>query len=216
MQTTKGQILTFLKRNGGGTVEEVASAFSLSPMTVRQHLASLERDNLITYREVRRPIGRPHFLYQLTEKGHEAFPHHYDRLVRYLLEEVVKIRNGQGIADEAAIASLLESLADRMAEEHSHRLLGKSFPERVETALSILREEGGLVEGQPVSDGVEVRDYNCLYRRALGLQGPTCPWHRRFLSHLLGRDVRGIATGKAGPDCCSCLIEEAAADRLAA
>ena len=88
VRSTKSQILALLKRSAGCTVDELASALELARMTVRQHLATLERDNLIIAREVRRPTGRPHFVYSLTDKGEETFPKRYDHLADMLIDEV--------------------------------------------------------------------------------------------------------------------------------
>ncbi|TMG05113.1 MAG: DeoR family transcriptional regulator, partial [Chloroflexi bacterium] len=47
MQSTKDNILAYLKRSGGAGVEAVASEFGLARMTVRQHLSGLERDGVV-------------------------------------------------------------------------------------------------------------------------------------------------------------------------
>jgi predicted ArsR family transcriptional regulator len=46
LQNTKSEILALLKRSAGSGVEQLASALNLARMSVRQHLATLERDNL--------------------------------------------------------------------------------------------------------------------------------------------------------------------------
>src|SRR5438093_1023429 len=80
MQSTKDNILAYLKRSGGAGVEAVASEFGLARMTVRQHLSGLERDRLVISREERGRTGRPHLLFTLTDEGEERFPKRYDRL----------------------------------------------------------------------------------------------------------------------------------------
>ena len=70
MHSTKTEILALLKRTDGATVDEIASSLGLAPMTVRQHLTALERDCLVRAEEVRRPTGRPHYRYRLTDDGH--------------------------------------------------------------------------------------------------------------------------------------------------
>src|SRR5579859_6372492 len=53
MHSTKSQILAALKRQGGCSVDELAVTLGLAPMTVRQHLATLERDALVGSTEER-------------------------------------------------------------------------------------------------------------------------------------------------------------------
>ena len=69
MRTTKNQILSHLKRSGGSSVEELSTSLGLARMTIRQHLATLERDALVSSREVRRATGRPHYVFSLTDSG---------------------------------------------------------------------------------------------------------------------------------------------------
>src|SRR5712692_2312090 len=88
MQSTKEQILVRLKRTGGSTVEGVATEFGLAGMTVRQHLAGLERDGLVESREERGRTGRPRLLFSLSDGGEERFPKRYDRLADLALCEV--------------------------------------------------------------------------------------------------------------------------------
>ena len=85
MHSTKTDILALLKRNDGATVDEISSALGLAPMTVRQHLTALERDALVSGQEVRRPTGRPHFRFRLTEDGHRRVSDGYDRLLALLV-----------------------------------------------------------------------------------------------------------------------------------
>src|SRR3989337_651693 len=94
-QSTKGQILAFLKRNGGSTVDDLASALGLAGMTVRQHLTMLERDDLVASRKVRRPPGRPHYVYTLTPRGHGTFPRRYDHLAQMMLDELANLEVSQ-------------------------------------------------------------------------------------------------------------------------
>src|SRR2546425_9737137 len=88
MQSTKEHILVHLKRTGGSTVGGVATEFGLARMTVRQHLAGLERDGLVDSREERGRTGRPHLIFSLSDGGEERFPRRYDRLADLALREV--------------------------------------------------------------------------------------------------------------------------------
>lgn len=72
MHSTKSLILAFIKRNGGSTVDELAQALGLIPMTARWHLTALQRDDLLEAEPVRRATGRPHYIYRLTRRGDDA------------------------------------------------------------------------------------------------------------------------------------------------
>ncbi|HEX2922718.1 MAG TPA: winged helix-turn-helix transcriptional regulator, partial [Chloroflexota bacterium] len=85
MQRTRRQILDILKRRGRATLEELSKEVALSPVTVRVHLSVLQRDDLVSVEEVRGKVGRPYFVYSLTEDAEELFPKRYHALANRLL-----------------------------------------------------------------------------------------------------------------------------------
>ncbi|KPJ48209.1 MAG: hypothetical protein AMJ38_05820 [Dehalococcoidia bacterium DG_22] len=149
VQSTKSQILVLLKRSAGSTVDELASALELARMTVRQHLATLERDNLVVAREERRPTGRPRFVYSLTDKGEETFPKRYDRLADMIIDEVALLDSSEmeGLSPAEKKALLFRKLARRIAGQYAQRLEGKTLEERVWAVVDILQAESGFAQG---------------------------------------------------------------------
>jgi len=209
LQTTKEQILAFLKRNGSSTVDDLATALGLAGMTVRQHLMMLERDDLVVSQKVRRPTGRPHYVYALTPQGHDIFRKRYDRLVQMLLGELARMEGAELLqtTGEERVLWVVRRLADRLAEEHAPSVKGKDLEERVAIAASILQQEGGFAEWSKVEGGYEIRDYNCLYRGLLQSHY-ACAWHLRFLTKLLNCEVSHQVDPNCGANCCRYLVYE--------
>ena len=86
MHSTKTEILALLKRNGGRSVNELATALHLASITIRQHLTHLERDGLVVSEQRNGSSGRPTLAFRLTAKAHAAaFPRRSDRLAEMLL-----------------------------------------------------------------------------------------------------------------------------------
>lgn len=218
IQSTKAQILMLLKRSGGATVEELAAKLGVASMTVRQHLANLERDDLVDAVEVRRATGRPHHRYRLTPKGEETFPRRYDRLASLLLQEFSEIDPSAiaGLDAEERTRVVLARLADRLAEQYVARVAGKPFEQRVAEVTQILQEENGFAEYRRVDDGFELRDLNCAYRKLIPFDTRVCQWHLRFLTRLLGDNVTWASEDCGGVDCCRYLILEPAPTRVGA
>lgn len=212
IQTTKSQILALLKRSGGSTVDELASALELARMTIRQHLATLERDNLITAHEVRRPTGRPHFVYSLTDKGEETFPKRYDRLADMIIDEVALLDSSEieGLSSTEKKALLFRKLARRIAGQYAQQLEGESLEERVSAVVDILQAESGFAEWHKLPGGFEIVGYNCPYRRVAESQDEVCVWHLELLSQLLGGRVRAAEFQSRGADCCRFIVETSA------
>ena len=199
-----------IKRSGGSTVDGLATALGLARMTVRQHLAVLERDGMVVSREERRRTGRPHFLFTLSDRGQELFPKRYDRLADLALQEVAFLdaEDIAGLNPEQKKRLLLSKMAERVYLQHQTRVQGKSLPERVATVTKILEEEGGLAEWRVEAQQYEIVDYNCVYRRVVNSHDDLCQWHLTLLSRLLGHDVECTQFQSRGAECCRFVVRQ--------
>lgn len=209
MQSTKENILAYLKRSGGCSIDSLAREFGLAKMTIRQHLAALERDHYVVSREERRKTGRPHLVYSLTESGEELFPRRYERLAELAIEEVAFLD-----ADEIAGLSpgdkkrlLLMKMAERVYRDHEEKVREKPLLDRVQIVTDILREEGGFADWTANDDGFEIADHNCAYRRVVDTQPELCDWHLSLLGRLLGREVECKQFIREGADACRFLVK---------
>ncbi len=209
MQGTKSEILTLLKRSGGSTVEELSSALGLARMTVRQHLTTLGREDLVDAREVRRPVGRPHFVYFLTDRGKEVFPKRYDRLADMIIDEVALLESDEieGLSPGDKKGLVFSKLARRLAAEYAPEVDGKSLEERVSKVAEILEEESGFAEWRKTDGGYEILNYNCLYRKVAESQEEVCTWHRELIRLLVGGRVRAVEFQRSGADCCRFVVD---------
>jgi predicted ArsR family transcriptional regulator len=210
MQSTKENILHYLKRSGGGTVDAVASEFGLARMTVRQHLSVLERDGLVVSREERRRTGRPHLVFSLTEGGEERFPKRYDRLANLALQEVALLEADEiaGLSPEDKKRLLLAKMADRVYREHEPSVRNKGLKDRVAIIAEILRREGGFAEWKAEGERYEIVDYNCVYRKVAGSHEEVCDWHVSLLGRLLGNDVECAQFMSQGAECCRFVVND--------
>jgi predicted ArsR family transcriptional regulator len=205
MHSTKTEILAHLKRHDGSTVDGIASSLNLAPMTVRQHLTALERDGAVRSEEVRRPTGRPHFRYLLTEDGHRRLADGWDRLLGLLVEQFGLLEpNGAEPMDRRE--RLFRSAAAALAARHADEVRAlPAIHERVERAVAILRKFGGFPEYHDLGDGVEIRDFACVYREVVSRAG-TCAWHETFLSALLGMEIRSAEEPAECAMCCRYVV----------
>ena len=72
MQDTRHRILRLLKLKGPLSADEMSQELKITYMGVRQHLTPLEHDGLIRHHREQRGIGRPTYVYSLTELGHNT------------------------------------------------------------------------------------------------------------------------------------------------
>jgi predicted ArsR family transcriptional regulator len=197
MHSTKTEILAHLKRNDGSTVDGIASSLNLAPMTVRQHLTALERDGAVRAEEVRRPTGRPHFHYRLTDDGHRRLSEGYDRLVALLVEQAGNLQPN-GHSPDGQRSALFRAAARALAERHAAEVRALPPAEQAARAVAILRMHGGFSEQHPDGDAFEIRDFGCVYRETVSRHG-RCDWHETFLTELMDADVTAIDGGDS--DC---------------
>jgi len=208
MSSTKKEILAQLKRNGGHTADELALMVGLAAITVRQHLTALQRDELVKVERRRGPDGRRRLVFQLSGKGHAAFPRRSDRLAELLLQEIARLNGAdlEGRDGPEKIALVLRRLARRLAEEYAPLLRGWPLEERVAFVAKVLHADGGFAEWERTESGYEIRDYNCLFHRLVSGEDELCEWHRCFVSQMLGAEVRAVPCPNEGAPCCRYLV----------
>ena len=214
MQNTRWEILQILKRSGGSTVEELAHALSFAPMTVRQHLAILERDGLVTTRENRKGPGRPSHVYSVSPQGEELFPKGYQRLAERLLREISELPNEEieHLSAQEKLEHIMERMADRVADEYKAEVQGDTLAERVETVTALLGErEGTLSEWTQTEAGFQIQDINCPFQKIAAAEPALCVWHLRLLTRLLQADVDMENCMASGDSCCLYQVQDTSA-----
>ena len=87
-QTTRGKIVSELRRRGSASATDLARSFGLSPNAVRQQLVVLERDGLVAETPVRRGPTKPTYEFSLTADADKLFPQGYDKMLTAVLREV--------------------------------------------------------------------------------------------------------------------------------
>jgi predicted ArsR family transcriptional regulator len=192
-ESTRGQIVTLLRRSNR-TVEELARALDLTDNGVRAHLAVLERDGIVRQRgSVRRSSGggKPAYLYELTQEGEDLFPKAYEPTLRRLLD----ILSDQLGPEESE--ALLRSVGRRLAEEHSMRADGA----RLETAVEVLNELGGLAELEERDGSVVIRGYSCPLAGVTPEHPEVCRMAEALVAEVAGVSVREHCDRSERPRC---------------
>jgi predicted ArsR family transcriptional regulator len=193
-ESTRGQIVTLLRRSRR-TVEELARALGLTDNGIRAHLAVLERDGIVRQRgSVRRSSGggKPAYVYGLTEEAEDLFPKAYEPALRRLLD-VLSERLGSGESE-----ALLRSVGRRLAEEHSTRADGA----RLESAVEVLNELGGLAELEEHDGGYVIRGYSCPLAGVTPDHPEVCRMVETLIAELAGIPVHERCDRGERPRCC--------------
>ncbi len=200
MQRTRRVILDYLKQRGRATLEDLAHEVGLAPMSVRGHLAVLERDGYVTYDEERGKVGRPRFVYSLTEQGHDLFPKSYHTLCNRVLDAVTATSTN-------AAAELAGHIADDWAREYVKRVEGKSFDEQVAALAAIRTEEGAMATLEKTPDGYLVHQHHCP-ASCVAARHPQviCAAEIGFMKRLLNASIERVSWVLKGDATCSYCI----------
>src|SRR5580658_11127613 len=84
--TTRRAILLTIKKQGEARADELASILGITPSAIRQHLAALLGEGLVSIREQRGSAGRPKHVYSVTPEAEGLFPKTYGELTCELLD----------------------------------------------------------------------------------------------------------------------------------
>jgi len=197
MQTTRQQILDYLRRHGRGTVKELGQLLGLTSTGIRQHLTVLERDNLVEAQEERGRVGRPTLVYSITATADDLFPKAYDQLLSVLLEEMRATVGNQQIYE------ILQRVAGRLAEPHLESVNGQSLGERVKAAADVLERQGCVTEVSQEDGDYLIDEYSCPFPKAAERDRSVCALHVEFVSLLTDADTRLTRSLLRGESACT-------------
>ncbi len=204
-QSTRDTILHALKSSNQATVETLAETANVSPVTVRHHLNALQADGLIEVDSVRRKVGRPYYVYSLSESGHELFPHKYVRLTNRLLDELKATLP----ADQVKL--LFQGVVRSILEDHKGSFESLPFEERLSYLVSMLSEEGFLVKWEKDNGRYTLTEYGCPYYSIGEEHTEVCGMDMSLMVTVLQTPVEQHTCMLQGDECCQFTFSPATA-----
>jgi len=195
-QSTRDVILYAIKSSNQATVEDLAEAAEVSPVTVRHHLNTLQANGLIEANSVRRKVGRPYYVSNISERGQELFPKRYVRLTSRLLDEL------KDRLPEAAVTEIFRGVVDRILDEHRGEYEHLLFEERLNYLVSLLADEGFLSSWEKTSDGYRFIEYSCPYLSVGNHHTEVCTFDRELILNVMQTPIQQHTCMLEGESCC--------------
>lgn len=184
LQSTREQLLLLLLENKAGlTIDELGTMLAISRNAVRQHLAALERDGLVSAGDVRRAVGRPSHLYTLTAAGREQFPRQYSLLAALVLAALQELHGPE------ATGPLFQQIAVRLAEQFGARVTGGNLAERAESVVALMNELGYVARADQAGEDVTLSAVNCVYHHLATEYPDVCSLDVALIERLVGSRV---------------------------
>jgi predicted ArsR family transcriptional regulator len=167
-----------LKHKGGLTVDEIATALDITRNAVRQHLAALTNDGLLTQGATRPSGGRPEQLYVLTDAGKELFPRHYSWFAQLVVESIKTESGADGLRER------LDAMGTAVAEQLRARHPGLQTRQQKVAALADVMEQLGYdtKDAGTRADATTIEADNCIFHN-LAMKNPeVCAFDLALLS----------------------------------
>lgn len=190
--STRGQIILLLRRETR-TVEELAQALRLTDNAVRAHLATLERDGLVRQCGIRRGSGKPSYIYELSPDAEALFPKAYGPVMRQLLEVLCEHMPPE------QVEALLRTTGRRIAAQWN--MPSGDLQARLQMAVDVLNELGGLAELEERDDKYAIRGYSCPLAAVVPGHPEVCYLAETLLTELVGVPIHEHCTTADTPQC---------------
>jgi predicted ArsR family transcriptional regulator len=195
-QTTRGKIVSALRRRHAASAVDLADEFGLSANAVRQQLLALERDGYVAERAVRRGRTKPTLEYSLTPGAEELFPQQYDRMLNAVLREVRETLGPE------ALSSVIEGIGKRAAAKVRERVGAADVRGRADEVASYLREQGVEAEVIQIGSSFELREHNCPYAKTVSEHPEVCSIIHTVLRENVSGDGAQVESLATGGDAC--------------
>jgi predicted ArsR family transcriptional regulator len=201
---TRQQIVMLLKKAEYMTVVEISREMGITSMAVRQHLMSLERKGLIRFEAKKYGIGRPVFIYRLTEKARNIFPNSYGSFLVDVLR-IVEELDGRDKVDR-----IFRKRKQSLFEEKQKALSGaRSFEEKVVRFSETLEKDGFLVELEEENGDFNLKQLNCLLLGVSSEYPEACRYEIELYRDLLGGGVSRSQCQREGDPFCAYIVPKA-------
>jgi len=199
-KSTRERVLHTLLSRQRCTINELADAVDINPISVRHHIARLEADGLVTSEEFRHGVGRPRRLYFLTERGREHFPTQYLKFTIRLLEQLKETM------PKSMVDGLFSQIAKDIASNYEMEMKGLNIEERLKLVATLLKNEGFSVEWEKQGLDYIINEINCPYFH-IGQNHPEiCSMDQTLISTMLSVPAEKIKCVLNGDTHCTFVV----------
>ncbi len=192
-----------LAARGEATVAELARELDMNQANIRRHLEVMRAEALVDVSVRRHEIGRPSYVYRLTERG-EELSGHYPRLVNRMVRRIAALPDG----GPELLAQVFDGVADDIAKAYRPQVSGGTVEERVVQTSDALKDEGIVDHWRRDDDGFHLMNTTCPYRKAAELTDAPCHADHRTVELLVGAPVRQVSRMVDGHAMCEYVVQE--------
>ena len=192
MESTREQILRYVRGRRETTVAQLAESLGLSQQAVRRHLDGLRADGLVDVRQERNGVGRT-YLQMLT------------RLFKHL--EKLESSQVSGADGRQVLEQVFAGIASEMAADHLGEVHGSTLDQRIDEASKALEREGIVDSWEKLDNGTyQIVNEECPYLRLAEMSDAACKSDRRSIELLIGAEVEQTMRIVDGAPVCEYIV----------
>jgi len=199
-RSTRERVLKTLLNHERSTINGLAEAVNINPISVRHHISKLEAEGFVISEEEHYGVGRPRRVYYLTEKGREYFPTRYINLTLRLLEQLKETM------PQPMVNKLFTQIAKDIAADYRTEIENLSSEERLNLVGRLLTQEGFNVEIERQGNYYLIRELNCPYYHLGQTHPEVCTVDQTLISTVLDIPVQKIKCMLQGDAHCTFVI----------
>lgn len=215
MKGTRELIRDLLAARSEATVGQIASELRLNQANIRRHLEVMRAEGLVDVGIQRGEIGRPSYVYRLTERAEEQNAH-YPRLVNRLFRRIAALPGDQAASGRQLLVQVFDGVAEDIAGAYRPQVTGSTVEERVAETSVALKAEGIVDHWRKDIDGYHLLNTCCPYRKAAEASDAPCHADHRVVEMLVGFPVEQVGRLVDGMPACEYVVRSVAPIALTA
>jgi len=196
LDLSERQFLEQLHRLGAGTVQEIGEAIGVTATAVRQRLNRLQALGLVSRSIQRAGRGRPHHIYEVTEKGLRSLGDNYGFLALILWREI------KNLPDPAVREELMNRIRDAMVARFGNVDRSGDLALRMRQFKEEMLERGFDVDVDTSGELPILREHSCPYSELAGSDREICELEQDVFQRVLGVPMRLAQCCQDAHHCC--------------
>jgi predicted ArsR family transcriptional regulator len=193
--STRSNIIQLLKKSNGLSIDELSKNINITPMGIRQHLLALEKKGIVSYTAHKNGIGRPGFVYILTNQADTLFSTSYDKFAIEILNDIKKFEGTE------KLDMIFQWRKEKQLSNIKDALSGmETFADIVTGLKNVLESEGLIVELTRNNGNYHLKQFNCPIKKIAAHFKDLCTYELQLYQELLGNQVtreQNIAEGSS-------------------
>jgi predicted ArsR family transcriptional regulator len=160
-------------------------------------LGNLKNAQLIRYEEVQNGVGRPSYVYSLTERAQRIFPRNYQELAGDMLDTI------KDLYGKKAVEAIFTKRTNKKIQNYRLLVNASSLSERIKQLVSLRRIDGYMSTWEETEDhSFIVNELNCPIQHVAEGCETACKEDLRIFSDLLDAQVTRVSHMVQGDNAC--------------